>query len=134
MASLPSLSYISATDLIRLRPSSKLAIVDVRDEGLRSDLGHIAGSWNFERDNFSEKLPALMGKLEGQEAVVLHCGKSQHSGPACANKLVEHLATLLSKKEIEAAPQVYILEKGFTGWASAGLPVCTCGEAFCEGC
>nr|QUE40356.1 arsenate reductase [Pteris cretica var. albolineata] len=134
MSSIPSLSYISASDLIRLRPSSKLAIVDVRDQALRSDLGHIAGSWNFGRDEFAEKLPALVEKLDGQEAVVLHCGKSQHSGPACANKLVEHLATLLSNKEIETAPQVYILEKGFTGWAGAGHPVCTCGEAFCGGC
>nr|ABP04040.1 putative arsenate reductase [Pteris tremula] len=134
MASLHTLPYISATDLIALRPNSKLAIVDVRDEEIRSELGHIAGSWSFEKRTFDEKLPDLVGKLEGQETVVFHCNKSQHSGPACANKLVEHLTTLVSNKEIETPPQIYILEKGFNGWATAGHPVCKCGQDFCKGC
>nr|ABD98814.1 putative arsenate reductase [Pteris vittata] len=130
MASPPTLSYITASELQRLQPNSKLAIIDVRDEE-RSYDGHIAGSWHFASDTFVEELPALVGKLEGQEAVVFHCAKSQIRGPTCAKKFVDHLATLASYKN---APQVYVLERGFNGWASAGHPVCNCAQPHCKGC
>eukprot|EP00250_Pteridium_aquilinum_P008343 c17867_g1_i1 orf=116-517(+) len=133
MASALTISYIKAPELMRLQANSKLAIVDVRDEE-RSYDGHIAGSWHYASDTFAEQLPNLMEKLEGQQAVVFHCAKSQVRGPTCAGRLVDHISMLLSNKEINTAPKVYVLERGFNGWAGAGHPVCKCSQVFCKGC
>ncbi|KAI5063765.1 hypothetical protein GOP47_0022312 [Adiantum capillus-veneris] len=133
MASPPTITYITAPELIRLQPNAKVTVIDVRDEERNCD-GHIAGSWHFASDTFVEQLPALAGKLDGQQAVVFHCAKSQIRGPTCANKLVDHLSTLMLNKEIKIAPQVYVLERGFNGWAGAGHPICKCAQAFCKGC
>ncbi|KAI5063514.1 hypothetical protein GOP47_0022061, partial [Adiantum capillus-veneris] len=76
MASPPTITYITAPELIRLQPNAKVTVIDVRDEERNCD-GHIAGSWHFASDTFVEQLPALAGKLDGQQAVVFHCAKSQ---------------------------------------------------------
>lgn len=128
-----TLSYITAAELVRMQPSGKLAIIDVRDEE-RSYDGHIAGSWHFASDTFDEKLPGLVEKLKGQQAVIFHCAKSQVRGPTCARKLVEYMSASSCNIGIDNVPKIYVLERGFNGWAGAGHPVCQCSQTDCKGC
>ncbi|XP_020594346.1 arsenate reductase 2.2-like [Phalaenopsis equestris] len=69
-------SYITPSQLISLRRSAKVAIVDVRDEE-RSYDAHIAGSHHYASDSFQERLPYLLGAVQGNDAVVFHCALSQ---------------------------------------------------------
>ncbi|KAH7279108.1 hypothetical protein KP509_37G005600 [Ceratopteris richardii] len=126
-----TISYITALELKRLQSTSKLAVIDVRDEE-RSYDGHIAGSWHFASDTFTDELPALAEKLDGHDVAVFHCAKSQVRGPSCAMRFVDHLSERVSNTGMKTAPHVYVLESGFNGWASAGHPVCQCGQSFCS--
>ncbi|XP_020588831.1 arsenate reductase 2.2-like [Phalaenopsis equestris] len=112
-------SYITPSQLISLRRSAKVAIVDVRDEE-RSYDAHIAGS---------EMLPYLLGAVQGNDAVVFHCALSQVRGPACARIFADYLSKVNENGGIK---EVMVLEKGFNGWKASGRPICSCTDIPCK--
>ncbi|KAH9572317.1 hypothetical protein CY35_02G142000 [Sphagnum magellanicum] len=130
MANSSSISFVSGDDLEVLQ-GPKVAVIDVRDEERDLD-GHIAGSMHFASESFEEKLPELLQEINGKEAVVFHCAKSQVRGPTCARILCDHLNTAVSEGKMDKVPKVVVLERGFNGWAMAGRPVCSCAGTACN--
>ncbi|KAJ7561756.1 hypothetical protein O6H91_03G040200 [Diphasiastrum complanatum] len=124
-------SYMVASDLLRLRGSDGIAVVDVRDEE-RSFDGHIAGSLSYASDSFEEKIPNLLQDVKKKDIIVFHCAKSQIRGPTCARLFSDHLNRNTSVDKVGSVPRIYVLQRGFNGWAAAGHPVCYCGEQNCQ--
>lgn len=55
-------------------------------------------------------LPTLLRRLQDKKIVVFHCALSQQRGPSAALKYMREKADSNSEQE------VYVLDKGFTGW------------------
>ncbi|XP_028555972.1 arsenate reductase 2.2 [Dendrobium catenatum] len=121
-------SYVTPSQLINLRRSAKVAIVDVRDEE-RSYDAHIAGSHHYASGSFSERIPNLVGAVQGNDIVVFHCALSQVRGPACAQTFVDYLSKM---NEDPGIKEVMVLEHGFNGWQASGRLVCNCTDVPCK--
>ncbi|XP_002968857.2 arsenate reductase 2.2 [Selaginella moellendorffii] len=118
----PQLRFMSAAQLLALRGSPEVAIIDVRDEDERAYDGHIAGSLHCESHSFQDDMPRLLQDLSRHKTVVFHCALSQVRGPKCAK------AFLHSISSSGGGPEVFVLERGFNGWAQYGHPQCSCKE------
>ncbi|GAQ88621.1 Rhodanese or Cell cycle control phosphatase [Klebsormidium nitens] len=137
------IEYATAAELVdRLKagpadPAARdFVVVDVRDDEREYD-GHIAGSLHFASAEFDDTLPRLWPAIRGKKAVIMHCALSQVRGPSCARKLHRQLEALASqdKSQRDAAPElptIFVLERGFNGWAAGGKPVCRCGDMVCK--
>ncbi|KAL1815916.1 hypothetical protein DCAR_0520244 [Daucus carota subsp. sativus] len=123
-----SVTYISSSQLLRLKPRPNIAVIDVRDDERNYD-GHIAGSLHFASDTFREKLPKLVEAVQGKDTIVFHCALSQVRGPKCARKFVDYLSEI---NEDVGTKNVMVLERGYNGWEASGRPVCRCTEVPCR--
>jgi Cdc25 family phosphatase len=107
------------------------AVIDVRDNGkfdtklyFRPGLmcqdyigGHIKGSQNIPAHTLEAMMPTLVRRLKDKKTVVFHCALSQQRGPSAALKYLRERDGLLRSMGGEAKEQdVYILERGFSGW------------------
>eukprot|EP00897_Mesotaenium_endlicherianum_P007547 jgi/Mesen1/6820/ME000035S06206 len=121
-----SVKYIDGNELAQLQSSGdkNFVVVDVRDE--RSDEGaHIAGSKHYASAAFDESVNKLLDDVKGKDKVIFHCALSQVRGPTCARAFLEKL------QETPGAPDVYVLQRGFNGWAADGRPSCSCSDQHC---
>jgi rhodanese-related sulfurtransferase len=99
-------------DLLR---NNRCVLVDVRGDDRAS--GTIQGSVHIKAVDtvpFESKIPGMVQSFSSQPLVIFHCQYSAHRAPSCANWYREH-----------AAPnqRVAIMDGGFRGWESTGLPV-----------
>lgn len=80
--------------------------------------GHIKGSTNIPCNQLDSLLPTLVRKLKAKKTVVFHCALSQQRGPFAALKYLRERDGLLTALGEESLPEqeVFILERGFTGW------------------
>ncbi|KAK1400192.1 dual specificity phosphatase Cdc25 [Heracleum sosnowskyi] len=124
-----SITYVSSSQFLNLKPRPNIAVIDVRDDE-RSYDGHIAGSLHFASDTFREKLPKLVEAVKGKDTLVFHCALSQVRGPKCARKFVDYLSEL---NEDVGIKNVMVLERGYNGWEASGRPVCRCTDIPCKG-
>ncbi|XP_043703809.1 dual specificity phosphatase Cdc25-like [Telopea speciosissima] len=124
-----NISNITDAQLLSMKSSPDIAIIDVRDDE-RSSNGHIAGSLHYASGTFSEKIPNLIEEVKGKDTLVFHCALSQVRGPACARKLVDYLTEM---GEDVGLKNVLVLERGFNGWEPSGRPVCSCTDINCKG-
>ncbi|RYO98062.1 hypothetical protein DL765_010955 [Monosporascus sp. GIB2] len=118
---------------------SKVAIVDVRDDG-----GHIKSSLHFPSGSLDATMPTLLRQLADKDTVVFHCALSQQRGPAAALRyLREREAQQAHQQQAKAEgkgvaegdkeekgtgngnaetelkvkqQKVYVLDRGFVGW------------------
>ncbi|TQS34017.1 hypothetical protein Golomagni_05617 [Golovinomyces magnicellulatus] len=84
------------------------AVVDVRDDDYIG--GHIKGCIHIPSVQIDAMLPTLLRRLQDKKTVVFHCALSQQRGPSAALKYVRE------KGESNNEQEVYVLDKGFTGW------------------
>lgn len=124
------LEYLTASDLEKIR-GDKVAVVDVRDEERQSG-GHIAGSLHYASEKFENHVVDLLHDVQGKEAVVFHCAKSQVRGPTCAKSFADHLNRAHAAGTAPSLPRILVLENGFNGWAAAGKKVCNCKDNPCK--
>lgn len=124
-----SISYVTSSQLLSLKPHPNVVVVDVRDDERNYD-GHIAGSLHFASDTFYENLPSLVQAVKGKDTLVFHCALSQVRGPKCARRFVEYLSEM---KEDVGIKNVMVLERGYNGWEACGRPVCRCTDIPCKG-
>ncbi|KAL6826411.1 Rhodanese-like protein [Trichoderma camerunense] len=92
------------------------AVVDVRDVDYIG--GHIKGSTNIPCNKIDALMPTLVRKVKDKKTVIFHCALSQQRGPFAALKYLRERDAQLAALG-EAPPQeqeVYLLERGFTGW------------------
>lgn len=86
--------------------------------------GHIKGSMNIPIGQLEAMMPTLVRKLKDKKTVVFHCLLSQQRGPSAALKYLRERDGLLrilgernlNESEGEQGQEVYILERGFSGW------------------
>ncbi|CAG7562708.1 unnamed protein product [Fusarium equiseti] len=91
------------------------AVIDVRDNDYIG--GHIKGSQNIPAHTLEAMMPTLVRRLKDKKTVVFHCALSQQRGPSAALKYLRERDGLLRSMGEEAKNQdVYILERGFSGW------------------
>ncbi|KAL5717020.1 protein-tyrosine-phosphatase [Ranunculus cassubicifolius] len=124
-----SISYITASELLAIKPRPNIAVVDVRDEERNYD-AHIAGSLHYPSSTFSDKISDLVQDVKGKDTLVFHCALSQVRGPSCAKSFANYLTRL---KEDVGVKNVLVLERGFNGWSASGRPVCRCTDQPCKG-
>eukprot|EP00894_Picocystis_sp_ML_P004920 jgi/Pico_ML_1/55437/g1120.t1 len=96
-------------------------IVDVRDTDFQG--GNIRGALNVPSEHFynDAQVDKLVARFAQSRYVVFHCMFSQQRGPFCASKF----ASRLGAAQLPQEPQVFILERGFSGWLSSGnLDLC----------
>lgn len=115
------------------KESEKIAVIDVRDDGLYSfppsshdiltkDIDHIGGhiknSVNVPSSTLDHALPSLVRKLADKETVVFHCALSQVRGPKAAARYMRERERLLADDPAakEKTQKVVVLERGFEGW------------------
>ncbi|KAJ4114821.1 Cdc25 phosphatase Ibp1 [Fusarium equiseti] len=91
------------------------AVIDVRDNDYIG--GHIKGSTNIPAHTLEAMMPTLVRRLKDKKTVVFHCALSQQRGPSAALKYLRERDGLLRSMGEEAKNQdVYILDRGFSGW------------------
>merc|ERR1711865_721789 len=111
---------LDPVDVQMLLKSGGCILVDVRGDDRAS--GTIDGTVNVKAiDNvpFASKVPELVQTWRNAPLIVFHCQYSAHRAPTCANWYREQ------------APQnqrVAIMDGGFRGWESSGLPVASGAE------
>jgi len=96
-------------------------IVDVRDTDFKG--GNIRGALNIPSEHFynDAQVDDLVERFAQSQYVVFHCMFSQQRGPFCATKF----ASRLGAAQLPQKPQVFVLERGFSGWLSSGnLDLC----------
>ncbi|KAH0491812.1 hypothetical protein TgHK011_003220 [Trichoderma gracile] len=94
-----------------------LAVIDVRDVDYIG--GHIKGSTNIPCNQLDALMPTLIRKLKDKKTVVFHCALSQQRGPLAALKYLRErdgLLAALGEAPLEEKQEVFVLERGFTGW------------------
>ncbi|ONK71870.1 uncharacterized protein A4U43_C04F13230 [Asparagus officinalis] len=124
-----SIAYVSPSQLISINRSTRVAIVDVRDDE-RSYDAHIAGSHHFASDSFSKRMPELLEAVKGKDTLVFHCALSQVRGPTCARTFANYLSEIKGDAGIN---KIMVLDHGFNGWHASGRPVCRCTDIPCKG-
>ncbi|KAH6605354.1 hypothetical protein Trco_007061 [Trichoderma cornu-damae] len=119
VASIKRLSAKTLADKIlaeREQAEPSFAVIDVRDVDYIG--GHIKGSTNIPCNQLDALMPTLARKLKGKKTVVFHCALSQQRGPLAALKYLRERDGLLAAlgEEPPVEQEVYLLERGFTGW------------------
>ncbi|KAI1098746.1 Rhodanese-like protein [Jackrogersella minutella] len=107
-----------------LSDATKVAIVDVRDDDHIG--GHIKSSLHFPSVSLDATMPTLLRKLADKDVVVFHCALSQQRGPSAALRYLREKEAATEKKAAEKVledegeavkqQQVYVLDRGFSGW------------------
>merc|ERR1719491_974850 len=95
--------------------SGQCILVDVRGEDRSA--GTIEGSVHvpaIDAVPFASKIPDLVRQWANQPLVIFHCQYSAHRAPQCANWY---------REQAPEHQRVAILDGGFRGWESLGLPV-----------
>merc|ERR1719247_621495 len=90
-------------------------LVDVRGDDRA--VGTINGAINVKAVDtvpFASKVPDLLQQCRNQPLIVFHCQYSAHRAPTCANTYRQHA---------DNKQRVAIMDGGFRGWESSGLPV-----------
>jgi rhodanese-related sulfurtransferase len=90
-------------------------LVDVRGDDRA--VGTITGAINVKAVDtvpFASKVPDLLQQCRNQPLIVFHCQYSAHRAPTCANTYRQHA---------DNKQRVAIMDGGFRGWESSGLPV-----------
>ena len=119
-----------STLLLDPAESSKIAVIDVRDDGpsplpyltpitkTKTDYigGHIKSSINVPSSTLDHALPSLVRKLADKETVVFHCALSQVRGPKAAARYIRERERLEKDKGEKREQRVVVLERGFEGW------------------
>lgn len=136
MASIATLKRLSAKSLSekilaeRDAAEPSYAVVDVRDDGksllwlviksrtcvitsLLTNLsdyigGHIKGCIHAPSQQLDIMMPSLLRRLQDKKTVVFHCALSQQRGPSAALRYL--------REKGESDQEVYVLDRGFTGW------------------
>ncbi|KAI1063163.1 hypothetical protein LB507_005652 [Fusarium sp. FIESC RH6] len=91
------------------------AVIDVRDNDYIG--GHIKGCTNIPAHTLEAMMPTLVRRLKDKKTVVFHCALSQQRGPSAALKYLRERDGLLRSMGEEAKEQdVYVLDRGFSGW------------------
>eukprot|EP00894_Picocystis_sp_ML_P004919 jgi/Pico_ML_1/55436/g1120.t2 len=93
------------------------------DDWLDFQGGNIRGALNVPSEHFynDAQVDKLVARFAQSRYVVFHCMFSQQRGPFCASKF----ASRLGAAQLPQEPQVFILERGFSGWLSSGnLDLC----------
>ncbi|KAJ4011939.1 Cdc25 phosphatase Ibp1 [Fusarium irregulare] len=91
------------------------AVIDVRDNDYIG--GHIKGCTNIPAHTLEAMMPTLVRRLKDKKTVVFHCALSQQRGPSAALKYLRERDGLLKSMGEEAKEQdVYVLDRGFSGW------------------
>lgn len=86
IATLHRISREELSSLLLSSDSSKLAVVDVRDDDYIG--GHIHNSINVPSSSLDYRGPEIVRKLADKEVVVFHCALSQQRGPAAALRYI----------------------------------------------
>ncbi|KAJ0087788.1 hypothetical protein Patl1_32211 [Pistacia atlantica] len=124
-----TISYVTGSQLLSLKPRPNIAVIDVRDDE-RSYDGHITGSLHYASGNFTDNISNLIQEVKGKDTLVFHCALSQVRGPTCARRLANYLD---EKVEDAGIKNIFVLERGFNGWEASGKPVCRCTDVPCKG-
>jgi len=101
--------------VFELLKCNQCVLVDTRGNDRSS--GCIAGAVHVPAINgvpFAKRVPAMMKKFGDKTMVVFHCQYSCHKAPTCAN---------MFRRLAHPSQQVAVLDGGFRGWESAGLPI-----------
>jgi Cdc25 family phosphatase len=115
-------------------PSSKLAIIDVRDSGEYKTIskalinpinhqpfspdhvgGHIHSSTWVPSSSLDVRMPELVRTLKDTEKVVFHCALSQQRGPSAALRYARERQQTYGPEESQKQ-EVYVLDGGFVKW------------------
>ncbi|KAF4583196.1 hypothetical protein GQ602_006340 [Ophiocordyceps camponoti-floridani] len=93
------------------------AVVDVRDDDYVG--GHIRGSTNAPSRQLDALMPTLVRTLRTKQTVIFHCALSQQRGPGAALKYLRErdgLLQRLGERGSAGGQDVYVLDRGFSGW------------------
>lgn len=82
MATLKRMSREHLSSLLLSPDSSKVAIIDVRDDDHVG--GHISSSTHVPSSTLDHRIPEIVRTMAGKEIVVFHCALSQQRGPTAA--------------------------------------------------
>ncbi|RYP30492.1 hypothetical protein DL767_006233 [Monosporascus sp. MG133] len=120
------------------KSGSKVAIVDVRDDG-----GHIKSSLHFPSGSLDATMPTLLRQVADKDIVVFHCALSQQRGPGAALRYLREREAQQAQRQAKAEgkgvaegdkedkgagdgnaetelkvkqQKVYVLDRGFVGW------------------
>lgn len=77
--------------------------------------GHIKTSQHVPSSTLDAFLPTLRRKLADKRTVVFHCALSQQRGPSAA---LRYLRDLEAAGAVPEGQKVYVLDRGFVGWAA----------------
>ena len=77
--------------------------------------GHIKTSQHVPSGTLDALLPTLRRKLADKRTVVFHCALSQQRGPSAA---LRYLRDLEAAGAVPEGQKVYVLDRGFVGWAA----------------
>lgn len=112
-------------------PSTKVAVIDVRDSGTHTSTpclpttishltadhvgGHIHSSTWVPSSTLDVRMPELVRTLKDKEKVVFHCALSQQRGPSAALRYARERERVYGPEESHKQ-EVYVLEGGFVRW------------------
>lgn len=102
IASLHRISRERLSSLILSPDSSKLAIIDVRDDDHVG--GHIRKSTHTPSSSLDFQLPKVVEELADKEIVVFHCALSQQRGPGAALRYLRERDAMLREQGILESP------------------------------
>lgn len=77
--------------------------------------GHIKTSQHVPSGTLDASLPTLRRTLADKRTVVFHCALSQQRGPSAA---LRYLRDLAAAGGVPEGQKVYVLDRGFVGWAA----------------
>lgn len=115
-----NIKYIDPSELFSWMKdgvATPFQVVDVRGPDYVG--GHIKGGWNYPFEEFQEKLPELMKRLNDEREetgstllnVIFHCAQSLERGPTAAMKFLK----TLPEDDLDHF-KIYVLRGGFIHW------------------
>lgn len=96
IATLHRISRERLSSILLSRDSSKVAVVDVRDEDHAG--GHIHNSINVPSSSLEARIPEVIDSLADKEIVIFHCALSQQRGPGAALRYLKERDSQLTKQ------------------------------------
>ncbi|KAJ5105541.1 hypothetical protein NUU61_002888 [Penicillium alfredii] len=113
IATLPRMTRDTLSELLLSSTSSKLAVIDVRDNDHVG--GHIRSSTWVPTSTLDFRMPELVRTLQDKEKVVFHCALSQQRGPSAALRYARECERVYGPGE-SLKQKVYVLDGGFVKW------------------
>ena len=135
VATLRRMSREQLSELLLSDTSSKVAVIDVRDDDHVG--GHIHRSTHVPSSTLDYRTSEIVRIMADREIVVFHCALSQQRGPSAALRYIKERENKLKKGELKKTTrpldigvkdgsvklspagkeqEVYVLDKGFVGW------------------